>query len=98
MNSSTIQRIRGCRNFYQRFYNTEWKKEICHVNAFSRCAVRKILHDMFPFYFKLYFATTVPFDQMVGNDDLGCGEIWIFYVVDDLGGSFTSKLTGSDVN
>ena len=31
---------------------------------------------------------------MVGNDDLGCGEIWIFYVVDDLGG----KLTGSDVN
>lgn len=26
MNSSTIQRIRGCRNFYQRFYNTEWKK------------------------------------------------------------------------
>ena len=52
----------------------------------------------FLFYFKLYFATTVPFDQMVGNDDLGCGEIWIFYVVDDLGGSFTSKLTGSDVN
>lgn len=52
----------------------------------------------FLFYFKLYFATTVSFDQMVGNDDLGCGEIWIFYVVDDLGGSFTSKLTGSDVN
>lgn len=98
MNSSIIRRIRGCRNFYQRFYNAEWKKEIYDVNAFSRCAVRKILHDMFLFYFKLYFATTVPFDQMVGNDDLGCGEIWIFYVVDDLGGSFTSKLTGSDVN
>ena len=52
----------------------------------------------FRFYFKLYFATTVPFDQMVVNVDLGCGVIWMFYVVDDLGGSFTSKLTGSDVN
>ena len=52
----------------------------------------------FLFYFKLYFATTVPFDQMVGNDDLGCGEIWIFYVVDDLGGGFTSELACSDVD
>ena len=52
----------------------------------------------FLFYFKLYFATAVPFDQMVGNDDLGCKEVWIFYMVDDLGSGFTSKLTGSDVN
>ena len=55
MNSSTIPRIRGCRNFYQRFYNAEWKKEIYDVNAFSRCAVRKILHDMFPFLFQTIF-------------------------------------------
>ena len=32
MNSSTIQRIRGCRNFYQRFYNTEWKKGNIYFN------------------------------------------------------------------
>lgn len=55
MNSSTIPRIRGCRNFYQRFYNAEWKKEIYDVNAFSRCAVRKVLHDMFPFLFQTIF-------------------------------------------
>lgn len=61
MNSSTIQRIRGCRNFYQRFYNTEWKKkEIYHVNAFSRCAVRKILHDMFPFLFQTILCNNCP--------------------------------------
>ena len=60
MNSSTIPRIRGCKNFYQRFYNAEWKKEIYDVNAFSRCAVRKILHDMFPFLFQTIFCNNCP--------------------------------------
>jgi len=60
MNSSTIQRIRGCRNFYQRFYNTMEKKEICHVNAFSRCAVRQISHDMFPFLFQTILCNNCP--------------------------------------
>ena len=60
MNSSIIRRIRGCRNFYQRFYNTEWKKEIYHVNVFSRCAVRKILHDMFPFLFQTILCNNCP--------------------------------------
>lgn len=63
---------------------------ICFLFCFSRYN-KKICY-------KLYFATAVPFDQMVGNDDLGCREVWIFYMVDDLGSSFTSKLTGSDVN
>lgn len=60
MNSSIIQRILGCRNFYQRFYNAEWKKEIYDVNAFYRCAVRKILHDMFPFLFRTIFCNSCP--------------------------------------
>lgn len=60
MNSSIIRRIPGCRNFYQKFYNTEWKKEIYHVNAFSRCAVRKILHGMFPFLFQTILCNNFP--------------------------------------
>lgn len=36
------------------------KKEIYDVNAFSRCAVRKILHDMFPFLFQTIFCNNCP--------------------------------------
>ena len=82
------------------------EKEIYNVNVFV-CYAENLITLYISFLcfmmynkisYRLYFTTAVPFDQVVRNDDLGCGEIWIFYVVDDLGGSFTSKLTGSDVN
>lgn len=61
MNSSTIQRIRGCRNFYQRFYNTEWKKkEIYHVISFLPHSGRKHLHDIFPFLFQTILCNNCP--------------------------------------
>ena len=65
------------------------EKEIYNVNVFV-CYAENLI--------TLYFTTAVPFDQVVRNNDLGCKEIWIFYVVDDLGGGFTSELACSDVD
>ena len=46
--------------FIKDFIIQNGKKEIYHVNTFSRCAVRKILHDMFPFLFQTILCNNCP--------------------------------------
>ncbi len=62
MNSSTIQRICGCRNFYQRFYNTEWKKGNISCKCFlPLCGKKKILHGIF---FLFYYNKNYTLQQL----------------------------------